>query len=217
MIGVGNHRAVIRNQQWRLRECNDNEFVPACPWRRPIPHHPQKTAPPFAQYIPCPTTDDRDVPRRMISHRNPDRPIRFVSRVENTWDHCGLRRFAGHRVAARHHKAYRDLPAADRAAAGDRVIAGDTLAPLALVSVGLQPRLDQLSGSRAPLVLGLGFKLAVGPLLIALVYFSALSWEGETSPVTVFRITVSPEAAAIVPDERYPSRNRSGSGPLRHA
>ncbi len=46
---------------------------------------------------------------------------------------------------------------------------GDTLAPLALVSVGLQLRLDQLSDDRAPLGLGLGFKLVVGPLLIALV------------------------------------------------
>ena len=64
---------------------------------------------------------------------------------------------------------------------------GDTLAPLALVSVGLQLRLDQLSGNRVPLGLGLGFKLVVGPLLIALVYFGLLSGDCETSRVTISR------------------------------
>ena len=43
---------------------------------------------------------------------------------------------------------------------------GDTLAPLALVSVGLQLRLDQLAGNRATLGMGLGFKLVLGPLLL---------------------------------------------------
>ena len=40
--------------------------------------------------------------------------------------------------------------------------------------------------------LGLGFKLVVGPLLIALVYFGALSWGGETSRVTIFEAAMGP-------------------------
>jgi hypothetical protein len=69
---------------------------------------------------------------------------------------------------------------------------GDTLAPLALVSVRLQLRLGQLSGNGMPLGLGAGFKLVVGPLLIALVYFGALSWGGETSRVTIFESAMGP-------------------------
>jgi predicted permease len=46
---------------------------------------------------------------------------------------------------------------------------GDTLAPLALVSVGLQLRLDQLSGIKVPLSIGIAFKLLVGPALVMLI------------------------------------------------
>ena len=70
---------------------------------------------------------------------------------------------------------------------------GGTLAPLALVSVGLQLRLDQFSGNRLPLGLGLGFKLVLGRLFIALVYIGALSWDGETSHVTVFEAAMGPQ------------------------
>ncbi len=80
---------------------------------------------------------------------------------------------------------------------------GDTLAPLALVSVGLQLRLDQLSGNRVPLGLGLGFKLVVGPLLIALVYFGALSWGGETSRVTIFEAAMGPMIGGAIVAMQY--------------
>jgi len=80
---------------------------------------------------------------------------------------------------------------------------GDTLAPLALVSVGLQLRLDQLSGNRVPLGLGLGFKLVVGPLLIALVYFGALSWGGETSRVTIFEAAMGPMIGGSIVAMQY--------------
>jgi hypothetical protein len=80
---------------------------------------------------------------------------------------------------------------------------GDTLAPLALVSVGLQLRLDQLSGNRVPLGLGLGFKLVLGPLLIALVYFGALSWEGETSRVTIFEAAMGPQIGGAIVAMQY--------------
>ena len=70
---------------------------------------------------------------------------------------------------------------------------GDTLAPLALVSVGLQLRLDQLRGHRIPLGMGLGFKLVLGPLLVALLYTGMLSWSGETSRVTIFEAAMGPQ------------------------
>jgi predicted permease len=75
---------------------------------------------------------------------------------------------------------------------------GDTLAPLALVSVGLQLRLDQISGNRLPLGLGLGFKLVLGPLLIALLYFGALFAHGEISRVTIFEAAMGPQIGGAI-------------------
>jgi len=80
---------------------------------------------------------------------------------------------------------------------------GDTLAPLALVSVGLQLRLGEISGNHAPLWFGLGFKLVVGPLLIALVYFGALSWGGETSRVTIFESAMGPMIGGAIVAMQY--------------
>lgn len=80
---------------------------------------------------------------------------------------------------------------------------GDTLAPLALVSVGLQLRLDQMNGNRVPLGLGLGFKLVVGPLLIALVYLGELSWGGETSRVTIFEAAMGPQIGGAIVAMQY--------------
>ena len=80
---------------------------------------------------------------------------------------------------------------------------GDTLAPLALVSVGLQLRLDQLAGNRVPLALGLGFKLVLAPLLVALVYLGALSWGGETSRVTIFESAMGPQIGGAIVAMQY--------------
>jgi predicted permease len=80
---------------------------------------------------------------------------------------------------------------------------GDTLAPLALVSVGLQLRLDQLGGNRLPLGLGLGFKLVLGPLLIAALYVGALSWNGETSRVTIFEAAMGPQIGGAIVAMQY--------------
>ena len=80
---------------------------------------------------------------------------------------------------------------------------GDTLAPLALVSVGLQLRLDQLRGNRIPLGLGLGFKLVLGPLLIALVYLGVFSWDGETSRVTIFEAAMGPQIGGAIVAMQY--------------
>ena len=80
---------------------------------------------------------------------------------------------------------------------------GDTLAPLALVSVGLQLRLGQMIGCRTPLALGLGFKLLLAPLLIALLYAGALSWSGETCRVTIFEAAMGPMIGGSVVAMQY--------------
>ena len=80
---------------------------------------------------------------------------------------------------------------------------GDTLAPLALVSVGLQLRLDQMAGNKVPLMMGLGFKLILGPLLIALLYVDALSWSGETSQVTIFEAAMGPQIGGAIVAMQY--------------
>ena len=80
---------------------------------------------------------------------------------------------------------------------------GDTVAPLALVSVGLQLRLDQLRGNRVPLGLGLGFKLVLGPLLLALLYVGLLSRDGETTRVTLFEAAMGPQIGGAVVAMQY--------------
>jgi predicted permease len=80
---------------------------------------------------------------------------------------------------------------------------GDTLAPLALVSVGLQLRLDQVSGNRLPLGLGLAFKLVLGPSLLALLYFGALYAHGDTSRVTIFEAAMGPQIGGAIVAMEY--------------
>jgi len=62
---------------------------------------------------------------------------------------------------------------------------GETLAPLALVSVGLQLRLDQLDGIKVPLTGGIAFKLLVGPALLVLVYVEILRATGNALQITI--------------------------------
>jgi len=75
---------------------------------------------------------------------------------------------------------------------------GDTLAPLALVSVGLQLRLDQLKGIRVPLSLGVAFKLLVGPALVMLVYVGLLSATGSVVQITLFESAMGPMIGASI-------------------
>jgi hypothetical protein len=80
---------------------------------------------------------------------------------------------------------------------------GDTLAPLALVSVGLQLRLGEFRGNGIPLVLGLGFKLVLAPLVMMMVYFGALSWHGEASRVTIFEAAMAPQIGGAIVAMQY--------------
>jgi predicted permease len=80
---------------------------------------------------------------------------------------------------------------------------GSTLTPLALVSIGLQFRLDTLRGNRGPLVLGVGYKLVIGPLLILLLYVGSLGLRGTTLKVTLFEAAMGPMIGSSIVAVEY--------------
>lgn len=75
---------------------------------------------------------------------------------------------------------------------------GDTLAPMALLSVGLQLRLGHLAGNGRKLAIGLGFKLLLVPLLIFLLYVPLLGAHGQAIQVTLFEAAMPPMIAASI-------------------
>jgi predicted permease len=75
---------------------------------------------------------------------------------------------------------------------------GDTLAPLALVSVGLQLRLDKLAGIKVPLSIGIAFKRLVGPALVMLVYVGLLRATGHVVQITLFESAMGPMIGASI-------------------
>lgn len=79
---------------------------------------------------------------------------------------------------------------------------GDTLAPLALLSVGLQLRLGHVAEHKRNLAIGLAFKLILAPLTIYLLYVQLLGAHGQTIQVTLFEAAMpSMITAAIVATE----------------
>ncbi len=79
---------------------------------------------------------------------------------------------------------------------------GDTLAPLALLSVGMQLRLGHIAEHKRNLALGLGFKLILAPLAIYLLYVQMLGAHGLNMQVTLFEAAMPPMiTAAIVASE----------------
>lgn len=79
---------------------------------------------------------------------------------------------------------------------------GDTLAPMALLSVGLQLRPSQVLSNARNLALGLGFKLVLAPLVIYLIYVELLGAHGPTMQVVLFEAAMPPMiTAAIVATE----------------
>ena len=79
---------------------------------------------------------------------------------------------------------------------------GDTLAPLALLSVGLQLRLGHVAEHRRNLAIGLAFKLVLAPLAIFLLYVTLLGAHGQAIQVTLFEAAMPPMiTAAIVATE----------------
>lgn len=79
---------------------------------------------------------------------------------------------------------------------------GDTLAPMALLSVGMQLRLGHIAEHKRNLALGLGFKLILAPLVIYLLYVQMLGAHGQNIQVTLFEAAMPPMiTAAIVASE----------------
>ena len=75
---------------------------------------------------------------------------------------------------------------------------GGTLAPLALVSVGYQLRLNDLQGRLAPLSLGLTFKLLLGPLLITAVLVKGFGLVGPITQVSIFEAAMAPQIGGAI-------------------
>ncbi len=80
---------------------------------------------------------------------------------------------------------------------------GGTLAPLALVSVGLQLRIGVLRGRLSPLALGLGVKLLLAPLLLAIVYLELFQQTGSIARVTLFESAMGPQIGGAIVATQY--------------
>ena len=85
-------------------------------------------------------------------------------------------------------------PVADKAL----VRIGDTLAPLAMLSVGLQLRFDALREYRALLCLGLGYKLLVCPALVVGLLWIAQAEVDMVTRVSVISASMPPMIGAAV-------------------
>lgn len=70
---------------------------------------------------------------------------------------------------------------------------GDTVAPVALVAVGMQLRVDAIRARLRPLSAGLAYKLVLGPALVASVCL--LVWEPTTPTAEIARTVMVFEAA----------------------
>jgi len=73
-----------------------------------------------------------------------------------------------------------------------------TVAPLALVSVGFQLRLSEVSGKITPLIVGLLYKLVVGPLLVLVLFVTFLDARGVILQVTIFELAMAPMIGASI-------------------
>ena len=84
---------------------------------------------------------------------------------------------------------------------------GATVAPIALFAVGCQLRLGELWARRGALALGLGYKLLLGPLLIAALCLALLdSGDPETAlarTVVIFEAAMGPMIGAAVVANHY--------------
>lgn len=79
---------------------------------------------------------------------------------------------------------------------------GDTLAPLALLSVGMQLHMGHVAEHKRNLAIGLGFKLLAAPLAIYLLYVPLFGMHGLATRVTIFEAAMPPMiTAAIVATE----------------
>jgi predicted permease len=75
---------------------------------------------------------------------------------------------------------------------------GTTLVPIALVSVGYQLQLSHVQRKMQPLIVGLLFKLVIGPALILLLFAGVLRAQGPVLSVTVFEAAMGPMIGASI-------------------
>ena len=73
---------------------------------------------------------------------------------------------------------------------------GDTLAPMALLSVGMQLRLDAVREHARALALGLGYKLVLAPALVVVALWALDAAPGTTAHVTVIEAAMPPMIGA---------------------
>ena len=78
-----------------------------------------------------------------------------------------------------------------------------TLGPVALVSVGLQLRLDAFRGNIVPMVSGLAYKLVLGPAVVATVYVVWLHEHGPAMQVTLFEAAMGPQMGGAIVGIQY--------------
>jgi malate permease and related proteins len=78
-----------------------------------------------------------------------------------------------------------------------------TLAPLALVSVGLQLRLGALRGYLPELSCGLAIKLLAAPLLLVLLYIGLVGVQGDLARVTIFEAAMGPQIGGAIVATQY--------------
>ena len=78
-----------------------------------------------------------------------------------------------------------------------------TLAPLALISVGLQLRLGALGGKLPELALGLGVKLLAAPAVLALFYVLLVGAGGQMTRVTLFEAAMGPQIGGAIVATQY--------------
>jgi predicted permease len=74
---------------------------------------------------------------------------------------------------------------------------------LALVSVGLQLRLDALHGNRASLALGLSYNLIAAPALLAALYFGLVGFGDGNTRVTILEATMGPQIGGAIVATQY--------------
>jgi predicted permease len=80
---------------------------------------------------------------------------------------------------------------------------GSTLAPLALVSVGLQLRLDALPGYRLLVAAGLSYKLLIAPAVVALLCFGLMNLQGRVMNITLFEAGMAPQIGGSIVAIQY--------------
>ncbi len=80
---------------------------------------------------------------------------------------------------------------------------GATVAPLALVSVGMQLKLDAWRGNRGPLAMGLAYKLLAGPAILAFVYVGVIGIRSFDMRVTLFEAAMGPQIGGAVVATQY--------------